>query len=83
MTDAHSQAEIFDTVAATFRNVTRNDQPDLSLASTKDQVEGWDSLNHVHVVVELEKHFGIRFDANEIRTFDSIQKICDAIAARN
>ena len=30
------------------------------------EVPGWDSLNHVNVVLAVEKHFGVRFRSAEV-----------------
>lgn len=43
-------------------------QPDLELADdlTAAQVPGWDSLNHVNLVIQVEEEFGIRFTNDEV-----------------
>jgi len=35
-------------------------------------VEGWDSLAHVRIVVAVEQEFGVRFDMAEITNLDSV-----------
>lgn len=32
---------------------------------TADQVEGWDSLNHVRLMLAIEQQFGVKFSINE------------------
>ena len=36
------------------------------------QVPGWDSLNHVNVILAVEKHFGVRFKPVEILKLKNI-----------
>jgi len=74
--------DILDSVVASFHKITQKNEQVITIDSVRDDVDGWDSLNHVAVMVDLEKTFGFRFQAEEIRTFASIQQICDAISQR-
>ncbi len=46
---------------------------------TMSQLENWDSINHLNLVVSLEEEFGLSFNENEIPVMDSFFKICDLI----
>ena len=35
-------------------------------------IEEWDSLNHIRVITAIEKHFKVRFEMNELLTFNNI-----------
>jgi len=37
-----------------------------------DQVPGWDSLNHVNLVLEMESRFGVSFDMDELLAMNSV-----------
>ncbi|MBI2420187.1 MAG: acyl carrier protein [Ignavibacteriales bacterium] len=48
---------------------------DSTLAS---QVPGWDSLNHINVIVAIEKEFGVRFKSIEVlkcKNIGDLQKL--------
>jgi acyl carrier protein len=55
-------------------------------ATTASDVDGWDSLSHVNVVVAIEAHFGIRFSQREALGFktvgDMVQQIEGKLAVR-
>jgi len=42
-------------------------------------VKIWDSLNHVNIIIDLEKKFKIRFTDNENLYLDSYKKIFECI----
>lgn len=55
------------------------DRPDLQLTSglTAKDVEEWDSLSHIRLVVAIEKEFGIKFALGELQ---SLQNVGEMIA---
>ena len=38
-------------------------------------IEEWDSLTHIRVITAIEKHFNIRFELNELLTFNNIGEL--------
>ena len=57
------------------------DVPALSLdaSSSAKTIPEWDSLNHIQLVVAVEKHFKIRFTSVEIQSFNNVGEMCEAI----
>lgn len=55
---------------------------ELDESSTQETVPGWDSLNMVRLVAELEAQFGVQFDLMEVAEFKSIGAIKDLLAAK-
>ena len=49
-----------------FRTVFGDDQLELSEAMTAADVDGWDSLAHLNLIVAIEKRFGVKFATAEI-----------------
>lgn len=64
-----------------FRDVL--DQPGLVLTreTTADQVEGWDSLTNVRLMVAAEMEFGTRFDTAAINSLRNVGDLADLIGA--
>jgi acyl carrier protein len=71
--------EILKRVNQIFRSVLEDDSLVIENETTADDVDDWDSLNHIVLVVEIEKQFGIKFTANEILSFKDVGEMNEAI----
>ncbi len=76
------KAEILQQVNAIFVDVLDNDKIVLKDETTASDVEEWDSLNHIQLVVTIEKHFKIRFTSREIQSWKNIGEMVDSISAK-
>ncbi|HTT69649.1 MAG TPA: acyl carrier protein [Anaeromyxobacteraceae bacterium] len=66
----------YDEVKAQLTEVFRQvfDQPTLALedATTAKDVEGWDSLTHINLIVAAEKAFRTRFTTREVQALANV-----------
>lgn len=60
---------------AIFQAIFGPEVPQLSEQDSPATIKGWDSLNHVHLVLALEAEFGVQFDADEIANLVSVGAI--------
>ncbi len=51
-------------------------------STTADQVEGWDSVAHVGLVVAIEKSFGVRFTTREIKSLAQVGDLVSLLEKR-
>jgi acyl carrier protein len=51
----------------------------LNTETTARDIDGWDSLTHIQLVVAVEKHFKIKFTSAEIQKFKNVGEMCEAI----
>lgn len=65
-----------------FRDTLDEQEIVLNYDTTANDVEGWDSLTHIHLVVSIEKHFKIRFTAKEIQGWKNIGELSEGIIAK-
>lgn len=62
-----------------FRDVFDDDAIAISATTTAKDVDGWDSLNHVNLVVAVEKKFGIKFTTKEVNTLANVGEFVQLI----
>jgi len=67
--------ELYTALNEIFRQVLDDDTIALSPEMTADDVAGWDSMNHIFIVVEIEKRFGIKFQAAEMEELKNVGEL--------
>jgi acyl carrier protein len=50
--------------------------------TTANDIDGWDSLSHVNLIVAVEAGFGIRFNHREILSFKNVGDLHNCIASK-
>jgi acyl carrier protein len=75
-------AEIYQKLTGIFRKVFDDDsivvRPDL----TADDVDEWDSLSHIRLVLTVAKAFNIKFSASEIGRLKNVGEFADLIKSK-
>jgi acyl carrier protein len=74
--------EILAKVQEIFRDVLDNDDIVLTLQTTADDVEDWDSLSHIQLIVAIEKEFKIKFTSKEILSWANVSEMIECIASK-
>jgi len=74
--------EILEKLNTIFIDVLDNPKIVLEAATTAHDIEEWDSLAHIHLVVAIERHFKIRFTSKEIQGWDNIGDLIDCISEK-
>jgi acyl carrier protein len=74
--------EIIKQVNDIFIDVLDSEDIAISYETTANDVEDWDSLTHIQLVVAIEKHFKIKFTSEEIQNFKNVGEMCEAIKAK-
>lgn len=62
-----------------FREIL--DQEDLILTpeTTANDVDGWDSLTHIQLIVAIEKKLNVRFSSREILSWKNVGALLESI----
>ena len=74
-----SKDAILGQVNDVFKDILDNDTITLSPETTADDIEEWDSLSHIQLIVAIEKHFKVRFTTTEITSYKNVGEMCEGI----
>lgn len=76
-----SKDEIYKRLQAIFDDVFMDEVHLTPELSAKD-VEEWDSITHVSLVLAIEEKFGVRFRVGEVESAKNVGDLVDLIATR-
>ncbi|MFH1119576.1 MAG: acyl carrier protein [Bacteroidota bacterium] len=76
------KSEVLEQLQEIFRDTLDNEEIILTYETTANDVEEWDSLTHIHLVVSIEKHFKVRFTSKEIQSWKDIGELADGILSK-
>ena len=67
-----TDAEILQRLTGIFREVFDDDTLVLTEATTAEDVEEWDSFNHINIIVATEASFRVKFQTAEIEGLKNV-----------
>lgn len=74
--------EILEKLNNVFIDVFDDEDIKISDATTADDIDDWDSLEHINLIVAVEQEFKIKFNMNEVTNMKNVGEMIDIIASR-
>jgi acyl carrier protein len=74
--------ELWRDLTEVFRTSLDNEDLTLAETTTADDVEGWDSITHVLIMVAVEKKFRVKFTAAEIQRLENVGQLAALIRSK-
>ena len=71
--------EIMNELTRVFREVFDDDTLILSEEMTADDLDAWDSLSHINLIIAVELTFGIEFKHSEVQSFANVGELLSRI----
>lgn len=72
--------EIWARLTSLLSEVLGADSLELTPDTTAADVEGWDSVTHVEILVAIEQAFGVRFRTGELSGLRNVGELVDRLA---
>lgn len=77
-----TKQEVLQQIETIFHEVLNRTNITLTETTTADDVEGWDSLTNMTIIVKVEDKFNCKFKFREIVKFKNIGDLCDAVLTK-
>ena len=74
--------EVLSRVQDIFRDVLDDEEIVLTDATTADDIDEWDSLSHIQLIVAVEKAFKVKFTSKEILSWKNIGELVDCVLSK-
>lgn len=70
---------VFAKLNEVFRDVFDDDSITVTDATTADDIEEWDSLEHINLLAAVEQEFGIKFNMGQVVAMKNVGEMADII----
>lgn len=77
-----NKEEILEKLHPIFWEELDNEDIVLTDETAADDIEEWDSLSHIQLIVAIEKAFKIRFTSSEIQSWNNVGEMIDCIVSK-
>jgi len=74
--------ELYHKLTSVFHDVFENEDLVVAPGLSARDVDGWDSLNHLRLVLSVQKAFGVKFSAHEIAQLKNVGDLASLIQAK-
>ena len=77
-----NNAPIWEKLTDIFRDTFEEDQLTIGPETTANDIEDWDSLSHIQLLVAIEKSFEMRFNTGEVAGLANVGEMVELISRR-
>lgn len=77
-----TREEVFEKLQEVFHDVFDDDSITVTDVTTAADIEDWDSLEHINLIVAVEKAFSMKFTMGEVNTMENVGEMVDIILSR-
>ncbi|NJL86457.1 MAG: acyl carrier protein [Leptolyngbyaceae cyanobacterium SM1_1_3] len=65
-----------------FQDVFDDDEIEIENSTSARDISGWDSMNHINLVLGAEQEFGVKFKTAEVAQLANVGEFVDLILAK-
>jgi acyl carrier protein len=74
--------DVYRTITPIFREVFDDETLEIGPETTAEDVDGWDSLSHIRLIVSVEKTLGLKFTSAEIGALKNVGDFVSLIRSK-
>jgi acyl carrier protein len=73
---------VMDQLSAVLREVFQEDDLEIDADMTAADIDEWDSIMHINLILAVEEHFDVRFRSYEVAQLRSVGELHDLIVEK-
>lgn len=77
-----SREEVFATLNEVFQDVFDDTSIKVKDETTSEDIDGWDSLEHINLIAAVEQEFGMKFSMGQVVTMKNVGEMADIILSQ-
>ena len=77
-----TREEVFEKLNEVFRDVFDDDSITVADATTANDIEEWDSLEHINLLAAIEQEFGMKFSMGQVVSMKNVGEMADIIISQ-
>jgi acyl carrier protein len=74
--------EVYETLNEVFRDVFDDPSIEVDDSTTSDDIDGWDSLEHINLIAAVEQEFGVKFNMGQVVSMKNVGEMVDIIMSQ-
>lgn len=74
--------ELFERLNEVFRDVFDDEEITVNEETTAEDIEDWDSLEHINLLAAVEQEFGIKFNMGQVVTMKNVGEMASIIMSQ-
>ena len=77
-----TREEVYEQLNEVFRDVFDDASITVNDATTSNDIEEWDSLEHINLIAAVEQEFGMRFSMGQVVSMKNVGEMVDIILSQ-
>lgn len=77
-----TREEVYETLNGVFQDVFDDESIEVNDETTSDDIEDWDSLEHINLIAAVEQEFGVKFSMGQVVSMKNVGEMVDIILSQ-
>ena len=75
--------DIFKQIKKIVEDVVGHNSFILTEKTQANEIKGWDSLNHIHIILQVENKYGFKMKSTEVAQLKNLGSLIDIVITKN
>ena len=77
-----TREQVYETLNGVFQDVFDDESITVNDETTSDDIDGWDSLEHINLIAAVEQEFGVKFNMGQVVSMKNVGEMVDIILSQ-